>query len=102
MSAALRAMAWLTLAIAALWATSTASVLAAQSRNVLVLFSNARLVPGNAEAELMFRLVGDVRHVSAASGGGVYVGLRFSSLSAVERDMLETLLGQGAAAPSAR
>lgn len=49
--AALRAMAWLALAAATLSATSTACVGATSSRNVLVLFSNSRLAPGNAEVD---------------------------------------------------
>lgn len=46
----------------------------------------------------VFRLVGEVRHVSAGIHGGVHVGLRFASLSAVERDMLDSLLGRDATA----
>jgi hypothetical protein len=49
------------------------------------------------EAEVppaVYRLVGDVRHMSDGIQGGLHVGLRFSSLSAVERAMLDSLLGK--------
>jgi len=49
-----------------------------------------------------FRLVGDVRHAAVGTDGGVHVGLRFASLSAVERDMLDAVLGRDSNAPSAQ
>lgn len=48
---ALRKVASLALTIAMLWLPSTDVVLAAAARNVLVLFSNSRLVPGNIEVD---------------------------------------------------
>ena len=42
----------------------------------------------------VYRLVGEVRHMSDGIQGGVHVGLRFASLSAVERAMLDSLLGR--------
>jgi len=46
----------------------------------------------------VFRLIGEVRHVSEGIHGGVHVGLRFASLAAIERDMLDSLLGRDATA----
>ncbi|MEO8507602.1 MAG: ATP-binding protein [Betaproteobacteria bacterium] len=46
-----RATAWMFVAVATLWATSTCTVVASPARNVLVLFSNSRLVPGNVEVD---------------------------------------------------
>jgi hypothetical protein len=45
----------------------------------------------------MLRLYGDVRHLSPSDGGGVYVGLEFSGLSVLERDMLDSLLERDSA-----
>lgn len=42
----------------------------------------------------VYRLVGEVRHMSEGIQGGLHVGLRFASLSAVERAMLDSLLGR--------
>jgi hypothetical protein len=53
------------------------------------------------EAEVppaVYRLVGEVRHLSEGMHGGLHVGLRFASLSAVERAMLDSLVGREAAA----
>ncbi len=40
----------------------------------------------------VLRLRGEVRHVGPGSDGGVRVGLQFTGLSVLERDMLDSLL----------
>ena len=40
----------------------------------------------------VLRLRGEVRHAGPGSGGSVHVGLEFASLTALERDMLNSLL----------
>jgi PilZ domain len=43
----------------------------------------------------VLRLRGEVRHVGPGSDGGVHVGLQFASLTALERDMFDSLLERG-------
>ena len=46
------------------------------------------------------RLRGEVRHLSETEDGGLHVGLQFSGLSVLERDMLASLLDREHATPS--
>jgi signal transduction histidine kinase len=50
-AAKLRSAMWMLFVSAVLWAASSCGVLAAPARNVLVIFSNSRVVPGNAEVD---------------------------------------------------
>jgi hypothetical protein len=46
----------------------------------------------------VLRLRGEVRHISPGVNGGLRVGLQFTGLSALERDMLDSLLERQSAA----
>jgi hypothetical protein len=41
----------------------------------------------------VLRLRGDVRHARLGANGGVHVGVHFTSLTALERDLLDSLVG---------
>jgi PilZ domain len=43
----------------------------------------------------VFHLVGDVRHLTKGERGGVLAGLQFTSLSPIERDMLNSTFDRG-------
>jgi hypothetical protein len=48
-------------------------------------------------APAVFRLRGEVRHASLSDEGAVHAGLQFASLTALERDMLDSLLERDSA-----
>ena len=51
-----------------------------------------RLIVEVAVPKATLRLRGDVRHAAVTDDGGLHVGIAFGALSALERDMLDSLI----------